>query len=83
MPVVELGTEIEREGKLMRCVRITHQTSLFQTEGGQSEVLEEDLIEWKAANGELDFEVLTSTRNTYAGPSGTIKAPEPISWRKE
>lgn len=83
MPSIELGTELVREDKLMRCVRITQQVSLFQNAQGETETLDEHLLEWKGADGSLDFEALTSNRNPYTGPIGTIKAPEPIVWRKD
>ncbi len=80
---VNLGEEMGRDGLVMRCVRITHQTSLFEDTKGVCEIVEEQLLEFKGPGGELDFEVLSSSRKPYEGPPSAIKAPEPITWRRE
>lgn len=81
--VRRLGEEIEREGKKWRVVRITKQTSLFEDLKGQTEVVDEHLLQLKSSEGEIDFEVLSSERLSYDGPYSQIKAPEPIVWRKD
>ena len=79
----ELGQELERLGSRWRVVRIVKQDCLFEDEEGKLEVVTEHMLELKNQEGHIDFEVLTSERTPYSGVTSTIKAPEPIVWRKE
>lgn len=80
----ELGETFTREdNKQWRIVRITKQTSLFEDLRGVQSVVEEHLLELKSSEGQVDFEVLSSTQLPYEGLPSTVKAPEPIIWRKE
>jgi len=79
----ELGNEIERMGVRWRVVRISKQDSLFEDSEGNLEVVSEHLLELKNKEGQIDFEVLSSERTPYTGITSTIKAPEPIVWRRD
>lgn len=83
MPLtVELGQELTRNGAQFRVVRITQQDSLFESED-LVEVISEHLLELKSQEGKISFEVLSSERKPYQGPQSSIKAPDPIQWRKD
>ena len=80
----ELGMEVTKHEKIWRIIRITRQHSLVEpAEGGVAEIITEHLLELKGADGSIDFEVLSSERTPYTGPASTIKAPEPLNWRRD
>lgn len=79
----ELGSEVTKGDSVWRIIRITRQHCLMETEEGPAEVVEEHLLELKNELGEISFEVLSSERTPYIGPASSIKAPDPLNWRKE
>lgn len=80
---VSLGSEVEKSGVKYRVIRIVRQTALFEDTSGELSVVEEHYLELKAEDGTLDFDILSSERTNYLGPTSTIKAPETIVWRKD
>ena len=81
--MLTLGDEIQRNGQPWRVVRIVSKDlSLFEDETG-IHVIEETYAMLKSGEGRVEFEVLASQKVTYTGPSSTIKALNPLSWRQQ
>lgn len=77
-----LGETLERGTKSWRVVRICHQLSLCEDQQGVTTVVEEDLVELKSVDGEVDFEVQRTEVTPYEGPTSVVKAPEPLTWKR-
>ncbi len=84
---VQLGSEVKRgEAEHLvtyRIIRITKQTCLFEDAKGVLSVVTEELLELKDVEGNIAFDVLSSDRTDYEGPVSIIKAPEPITWKRD
>jgi hypothetical protein len=59
-------------------VRLVKSQSLFETEEGETYILDEDYVEMRNPQGEAGFVILGSTRSPYLENKGNIKALQPI-----
>ena len=81
--MLTLGGEVEHNGKQWRVVRlVSRDLTLIEDETG-SHLIEETYVMLKSAEGTVDFVVLSSEKRLYDGPSSTIKALNPLSWRQQ
>lgn len=81
---IEIGQELQHNNQLGRVVRIIDRSiTLFEEETGEQYLLDESYAELKLENGDVDFIILRTEKQTYSGPSSQIKGLAPIPWRVE
>lgn len=79
---LQLGDEIEHKGGMWRVVRIIiSDHSLFEDHAG-TYVISESYIQVKSPDGEIDFVTMSTEKLEYTGEPSTIKAIDPLLWRK-
>lgn len=82
MSEYQLGSEIVHKDKTWRIIRVlANDQSLFEDESGLFIILE-SYVQLKDADGVIDFIVMNSEKLPYTGPTSSIKALEPLQWRK-
>jgi len=78
----QIGSEIQYKDRSWRIIRVlSNDQSLFEDESGLFIILE-SYVQLKDELGQIDFIVMNSEKLPYTGPTSTIKALEPLQWRK-
>jgi len=79
----QLGSEIVHKEKTWRIIRVlSNDQSLFEDESGLFIILE-SYVQLKDELGQIEFIVMNSEKLPYSGPTSTIKALEPLQWRRQ
>lgn len=82
MSEYQIGSEIQYKDRSWRIIRVlSNDQSLFEDESGLFIILE-SYVQLKDELGQIDFIVMNSEKLPYTGPTSTIKALEPLQWRK-
>lgn len=83
MSEYQIGSEVVHKEKTWRIIRVlANDQSLFEDESGLFIILE-SYIQLKDADGIIDFIVMNSEKLPYTGPTSSIKALDPIQWRRQ
>ncbi len=79
---IQLGDEIDHKGGKWRVIRfIVSDHTLFE-DGEGPYIITESYLQLKFPDGVIDFLTLSSEKTLYAGFASSIKAVDPLLWRK-
>ena len=81
---MKLGDTVKHKDEPFRVIRIVEKSrTLFETDEGESYVVEESYVELKGGTGDIEFITLYRTRLSYEGAESLIKGQGPVLWREE
>jgi len=76
----QLGSVIQKKGVKWLVVRLVKSQSLFESETGETYILDENYVELRNSKREAGFAILGSTRTPFEGNKDNIKGLTPISY---